>query len=170
MPPGFPRCYRVALSLTGAFQAHHKSGSWSGNLNHAIRAISGLVVRVSIANHQFAGQTANSVSIVRSGAQRCLKIKPIAAASSITPETTISSVCSGSQGGINQRKAAGFTRCSTPEAKNSAATISAPILSPSALRATARTRLASFLASHRRPALGHERPRKPGSALLASER
>jgi len=132
------------LFLTGAFHANHKSGSCSGNRNQAISAMSGLVVRLSIANHQFAGHTAKSVRIVSSGAQRCLKIKPIAAASSMTPEITISSVCSGNQGGISQTKAAGLTRCSTPEVKNSAATISAPILLPSVLLATARTRLASF--------------------------
>lgn len=156
--------------LTGAFHAHHRSGSCSGNLNQAIRAIFGFDVRLSIANHQFAGHTANSVSTVSSGAQRCLKIKPIAAASSITPEITISAVCSGNQGGISHTNAAGFTRCSTPEARNRAATISGPILSPSALRATARTRLASFEALHKRQALVHVRPRKPGSAPLASER
>ena len=101
-------------------------------------AISGFEVRVSIAYHQLAGQTASSTAIVRAGANLCFSNMSAAAANSATPEITISSIGNGKNGGISHKNALGFTRCKMPDAPKAKTITQLPIGNPaSVLRATA---------------------------------
>lgn len=91
-----------------------------------------------MAYHQFAGQTASSTAIVKAGANLCFTKISKAAASSATPEITMSSIGNGRNGGISQRNAFGFTRCRMPEAVKAKTIIQLPMGSPaSVLLATA---------------------------------
>jgi len=65
-----------------------------------------------------AGQMASRTNALRYPNHLCLVIRPTAQIISKAPLSRIKKLCSGSQGGMSQRKASGLIRCSNPLAEN----------------------------------------------------
>ena len=79
-----------------------------------------------MANHQFAGQIANSTNTVYAGAKRSFSNSPSAAAISAIPLSQITTSGSGVHSGNKNKNAVGLMMCVTPLTKNAPITTQLP--------------------------------------------